>query len=259
MEENLNLNEGQESVVDSQNNEPVQANNVEPAEPQQANEQKPSQSPEENAKYAQIRREYEGRLRAETERAKQEARDEYIASQGYEWNGKQIKTEAEYNQAVREKQIYDKYQAQGLPEDVIQQLAKVDQLEKNWQESKQAEQQREETERKKAQQHADLQDFIKTFPDVKAEDIPVEVWQANANGVPLRYAYAEHAYRQTMVAEQKARANANNASGSMGSISGDGAANDSDFISYETYEKNRGNQTWVNKNFDKIMKSRDKW
>ena len=229
-------------------NETVQTNNAEAVEPQQAQKQ----SQEENAKYAQIRRDYESKLKAETERARQEARDEYIASQGYEWNGKQIKTEAEYNQALKEKEIYDTYQSQGLPEDVIQKLAKVDQIESRWQAEEKARQQKE-------QRDADMMDFIKEFPDVKADDIPVEVWQANEKGIPLSYAYAKHALMIAKKAEEIAKANAENAKRSTGSVNGDGVANDSDFISYDAYEKNKSNQSWVNKNFDKIMNSRAKW
>jgi hypothetical protein len=81
------------------------------------------------------------------ERAKQESiqagRDAWIAEQGYEWNGKPITTEAEYKQALQEKEVYDRYQAQGLPEDVIQKLAKVDQIEKKMQEGETAQQEAE--------------------------------------------------------------------------------------------------------------------
>lgn len=42
----------------------------------------------------------------------------------------------------------------------------------------------------------EYQDFLTTFPDVKAEDIPTSVWQQVDKGVPLKYAYMEHAYTE---------------------------------------------------------------
>jgi hypothetical protein len=61
------------------------------------------------------------------ERARQEAKDNWIAEQGYEWNGKPITTEAEYKTAVQEKQLLEQYKE--LPAEVAQKLTKVDTLE----------------------------------------------------------------------------------------------------------------------------------
>lgn len=69
-------------------------------EPNQEPNQNPNpgdvQTPEMNSQFASIRR-----------RAEQEGRDKFIANQGYEWNGKPIKTEAEYNQALKEYQMME--------------------------------------------------------------------------------------------------------------------------------------------------------
>lgn len=77
------------------------------------------QSPEVNAAYAKARREFEARKQQEVQRAK----DELIASQGMEWNGKPITTEAEYKQALVEKQAYDRAIAEGQSPEIAQQLA----------------------------------------------------------------------------------------------------------------------------------------
>lgn len=61
------------------------------------------------------------------ERAKQEARDNWITEQGYEWQGKPITTEAEYKTALREQQLLEQHK--DLPLEVAQKLTKVDQLE----------------------------------------------------------------------------------------------------------------------------------
>lgn len=249
------VNAEPEANVEPQNNEAVteesvQTNNAEVVEPQQTNElqQKTTQSPEENAKYASIRREAEAK-----------ARDKVIADMGMEWNGQPIttydqyvKAKAESDQYQLEQKLRSEYESKGLPEDVVEELVES----KKFREQLISEQKAKE---QQIQQQKDLQDFITEFPDVKPDDIPAEVWQANAQGIPLKYAYSAHALKLAKEAEAKAKANAENAKGSMGSVTGDGVANETDFISYNAYEKNKTNQSWVNKNFDKIMKSRTKW
>jgi hypothetical protein len=172
---------------------------------------------------------------------KQAARDEYIASLKIEWpagSGNYIKTEAEL-QAAREKQaIIDRYQAQGLPQDVIEKLTKVDELER-W---------RQEQENQVAQQRAAIeaqqreigmyQQFFADFPELAnktAEEykklIPQEVWDegqkwlksGGREGLPLSAAYERHLYRQHVRAQQTQQANAANAAGSTGSAKGKGA------------------------------------
>jgi len=55
---------------------------------------------------------------------KQQAKDEYIASQGYEWNGKKITTEAEYSQAMKEQEIYNNLvNNKGFTEEQAKELA----------------------------------------------------------------------------------------------------------------------------------------
>lgn len=54
--------------------------------------------------------------------------------------------------------------------------------------------QRERQAQMEAKQHAEFEDFFKTFDDVKPESIPAEVWQRNNEGVPLKYAYMEHEF-----------------------------------------------------------------
>lgn len=48
----------------------------------------------------------------------------------------------------------------------------------------------------KEQREQELQEFINTFPDVKAEDIPEEVVDMVQGGTPLKYAYMEHQFKQ---------------------------------------------------------------
>lgn len=252
MEEQIsNLNEGQENVVDSQqgqvetNVETVNADNASITTDKQE-VTKPVQSAEENAKFAEVRRKA-------AEEAKIKARDEVIAEMYGASHG--INTYAEY-QEVLAKQEQEKRLSELLEQNIPEEYAKEMIENRKFREQFESEQK---AKQQQAQQQTDLQDFITAFPDVKAEEIPTEVWQSNAKGIPLRYAYAEHALKLARVAEAKIKANAENAKGSMGSVVGDGVANENDFVSYDTYEKNRADKSWINKNFDKIIKSRTKW
>jgi hypothetical protein len=93
-----NINESTVNAEPVENVEPQQDLVIESAESvqkvevaeQPKVEEKPVQSKEENAKFAEIRR-----------RAEQEAIDKFIANQGYVFDGKPIKTKAEYDEAMR--------------------------------------------------------------------------------------------------------------------------------------------------------------
>lgn len=118
------------------------------------------------------------------ERAKQEARDAYIAEQGHEWNGKKITTEAEYKQAIMERDLMQKYQDQGLPDEVVQELVEN----RKFREQYQSSQQEAETKQK---QKADFDAFLEAFPGVDPTSIKPETWEKVNSGVPLKYAYME--------------------------------------------------------------------
>ena len=193
------------------------------------------------------------RLKEETTKAEQRALDNFVEQTYGASHG--IKTYAEYQEALA-KQEQEQKLAELLEQNIPEEYATEMLENRKFREQFEAEQK---TKQQQQQQQADMKDFISAFPDVKADEIPAEVWKANANGIPLRYAYAEHALKQTREAEAKAKANAENAKGSMGNVSGDGVANDSDFVTFDSYEKNKSNQSWVNKNFNKIMSSRPKW
>jgi hypothetical protein len=51
---------------------------------------------------------------------------------------------------------------------------------------------REEATQQESKRNADFQDFLSSYPNIKAEDIAPEVWQLNQQGVPLKYAYMQH-------------------------------------------------------------------
>ena len=118
------------------------------------------------------------------ERAKQESLDEYIASQNYEWNGNPIKTKSEYDQAMAEQELINKYKGQDLPEEVIKELVESKKFRDQYQNEKQQNE-------SKSKQEKDMQEFIEAFPDVKGDDVKPETWEKVNSGVPLKYAYME--------------------------------------------------------------------
>jgi hypothetical protein len=131
------------------------------------------------------------------ERAKQEARDAYITEQSYEWNGHKITTEAEYNQAVAEQKMREEYKE--LPQSVQDELI-ASRQDREQRKVKDDEQVQKETDAKAEQaKQADQITFLTWFKEQNGKDfdgktdiIPQEVWQENANGVPLIAAYAKH-------------------------------------------------------------------
>jgi hypothetical protein len=208
------------------------------------------------------------------ERARQEALDEYIASLNYEWNGKPIKTKAEYDQALKEKEIFERYQAQGLPEDVINELV----ASKRFREESLAEKQAREAEIAKTQQEQEFKqrrdsmyiEFLNEFKDYGSEEkwktIPPEVFAeadkwlktGGREGRRLADAFARYNYTKLISQQQAATANQTNAASSTGSVKGNGLP-DSGYISKEVFEANKHDQNWMNKNYENIKKSMNKW
>jgi hypothetical protein len=180
------VDEGQVSDEGSQIDEGEKV--VEPAEPQK-------QSAEENARYAAIRREVESkaeqRIKETTERAKQEARDAWIAEQGYEWKGKPIKTEAEYKQALKEHELEEKIRKQysNVPDELLNEIVEGKRFREEALKEK-------ETAKQKETESKMYSDFLEAYPDVKPEDIPTEVWKEVKSGRNLLDAYVRHENKQ---------------------------------------------------------------
>ncbi|SDG47666.1 hypothetical protein [Desulfosporosinus hippei] len=116
------------------------------------------------------------RLKEETSKAAQAARDAFIAEQGYEWNGKPITTEAEYKQALYEKQMHDA----GQDPDTVKKL--VD-------EHPDVKKAREEFARMESQRQiwSEYQELAAEHDNIKdPSQIPPEVWQLkNDKGITL--------------------------------------------------------------------------
>lgn len=136
--------------------------------------------------------------------------------------------------------------------------AKANQLEQQFGEIQTEKQMKEKMDR-------DIAEFRSVYPEVDAKTIPDVVWEKVNNGMPLIDAYRIHentAIKQELAELKKAlqvqKTNEANSATSPGSVKGTGETVD-DFISFNTFEKNKTNQSWVTKNYNRIMESRQKW
>jgi hypothetical protein len=189
------------------------------------------------------------------ERAKQEARDAYISEQGYEWNGSSITTESEYKQALREQELTEQYQQKDIPEEVIQELIENKKFRDRYESEK-------ETQQKETNQQRDFQDFLEAYPDVKADTIPVEVWQEVEKGRSLTDAYMKHEniiLRQKLGLNQKSemieQKNQENASASIGAVRSNGV----NVPFYSKEQVTKMSTAEVNSNWKTINESMKKW
>lgn len=151
------------------------------------------------------------RLKEVTERARQEARDAFVAEQyaGMEWNGKPITTEAELNQALYEQQLMN-----AGAEDISR-------LVNEHPDVRAARMEREAVQRQQ-QIYGEYSELQESYPDIKDfSQIPAEVFAIrDAKGIPLLDAYNRvHVKKVKLETEQETiRKINNNAASSPGSV-----------------------------------------
>lgn len=199
------------------------------------------------------------RLKQETEKAKAAERDALIAEMYGSTHG--IRTYAEYQKAVdeanRQAEI-DRLVQQNIPEDYAKEMMENRKFREQYESERKASE-------AKTQQEKQYMDFISAYPDIKPEQVPLEVWQMTEQGVSLLDAYVRYENKSLreqlnkfQTKEQAAAANQANAASSTGSVKTTGLP-DSGYISKEVYEQNKGNQQWMMKNYDNLTKSMRKW
>jgi len=107
----------------------------------------------------------------------------------------------------------------------------------------------------KAQQDKDLTLFIETFPDVKPDEIPAEVWQAQTKkGIPLVAAYSQWKMAQLQAGQQATEKNNQNKEASTGGTGGTGGGTGPD--SYYTMAQIKGmDRNEIMANYDRVQKS----
>lgn len=226
---------------------------------------KPVQSKEENAQFANVRREAEARAKAELaaqQAQEKSARDAKIAALGYvDAQGNPIATEEAYWSELERQRQVNALIGQGVdPEKAALQIER-DQLRQRVElAAREAQEQQKRT--------ADYTAFLDAFKEYNGRDfnpdsdkLPEEVIvTAKAQGIPLKYAYAEHIAKQKIEREKAlgagkatAEANAKNASTTPGSLAGGGSA-ESGEITQADIEAHANDRTWVRKNLAKIHK-----
>jgi hypothetical protein len=161
----------------------------------------------------------------------------------------------QYLEAAREwkrQQQLEELTSNNIPEDIAKEIIENRQFREQY---KIKEAQIKEQER----QTKEYDLFLKSYPDVKADQIPEEVWNEFTSGKSLVDAYAKYEnnllkqelakYRETEAAKQK---NAENSQASTGSVTGQGAANDKLYSLDEL--KNLSTEDTM-KNYSKVMES----
>lgn len=90
----------------------------------------------------------------------------------------------------RQQERIDEMISNGVPEDVAKEVVATSQLRKELQEEKNKLEQEKQTKAEKDKKDQEYAEFLEAFPDVKAEDIPKEVF-LNAQKSSLKTAYLE--------------------------------------------------------------------
>lgn len=119
---------------------------------------------------------------------------------------------------------------------------------------------REQEYQRKEQENQEYMNFFKEFPDVSAEQIPSEVFELRSKnpGMSLSDAYIRNEYNALKNKTKTQEVNSKNSKNTTGSVTGNGDVKN-DFITFDTFSKNKNDRSWVVKNLDKITKSRLKW
>lgn len=273
MDETLNVvNATQSGTVDAQITpeatpaaEPAagESASAEPAIQQQ--EKKAVQTPEENAKYAAARRKAEAEKAEAVQRAKDEAAAMLAKRFGISTPEREIKTLSDFEQYGIELEL----KQAGLAPETYKALRENDPEVKRAKEVL--------AQQEKANKDVQsLHKFREAFKEANGREFDIssdfqlyaEVKkEAEDAGKDLTDVFTKrhNAQLKAELAELKAKikaqeTNAANAASSPGSVQANGEATATgDYISPEEFEKNRGNRSWVVKNYEKLVKSRPKW
>jgi hypothetical protein len=240
---------GEEAVVAEQ-----QTTETEKIEPKK-------QTPEENAAYKALR--LEERQRAEKVAAQAAVDAEYAALatryQRTNLDGTPITTKAEWEASEQVQQRYDALINQGVSDEAARLKIEIEQLMAR-------EADRIAKEQKTTAVQNDQNEFFQYFRELNGRDwtpadlIPDEVWAANADGTPLKYAYMDYTVRQMKAKEKSietgkktAEVNASNALSSTGSVTGGGG--DSGEITQADIDAHANDTTWMMKNYTRVVEA----
>lgn len=175
-EEEIEQADNEEIVAESQDDSMEETNEEVTAEPTEEVETK------EDITTTQA---FSKRLKEATEKARQEAVDqEYDRLYGEEYN---IHSKAEYDAAIAEQNR--QAEIEELSRSVSPEVAKEIQENREFRKKYEAEQT---TKAEQAKKEKNYEEFLTEYPDVKADEIPVAVWQEVEKGKSLVDAYARN-------------------------------------------------------------------
>lgn len=196
------------------------------------------------------------RLSAEREKIAQQARDAWVAEQGYSWQGKPITTEAEYKQALREQEIMKSLEGQNIPQEIVEEIVA-------------GKRDREKLNEILAEQNlqkrisADIQAFKIAYPSIDPSTISDDVYNLidqSGGRISLLDAYnrveaPKELARLRQALEVKGK-NETNSGTSPGSVTGNGATQTQHFTKEQVEAMSPSD---VRKNLDLIIESQRHW
>lgn len=271
----------QETTQETQSQETAQENTTQQAEQQtlpqaikvKFNHQELELPYEEAVTHIQKGMNYDKAVERARQESAQQARDAVIAEMEYVWKGKPIKTEAEYRQALKEKQLEDaiRNRYSNVPDEIVNELLEN----RKFREETLAEKKAREESEHKDQEEKDLaarrdsmyDEFITEFSEYDTEEkwkaIPKEVWaesekwlkSGGREGRRLADALTRYNDRQRKEQERAAQANQANADSSMGSVKGQGKSGT--FFTREQVAA-MGREE-IKTNYDAIKESEKRW
>lgn len=128
----------------------------------------------------------------------------------------QVEAYEQEQEKAREQERLDEMIANGVPEDVAKEVIATSQLRKQLQEEKNQLEKEKKAREDKEKENQEYLDFLETFPDVKAEDIPKEVY-AEARKSNLTTAYMKWQNAELKKQVDRLKQNEKNISSSVGS------------------------------------------
>ena len=128
----------------------------------------------------------------------------------------QVEAYEQEQEKAREQEKLDEMIANGVPEDVAKEVIATSQLRKQLQEEKNQLEKEKKAREDKEREKQEYLDFLEAFPDVKAEDIPKEVY-AEARKSNLTTAYMKWQNAELKKQVDRLKQNEKNISSSVGS------------------------------------------
>ncbi len=135
----------------------------------------------------------------------------------------------------------------GLPEEIAGELYEA-------REAKKERRKNDRRQREQEKEYEDIKRFKELFPDVKADDIPEEVWLSVEEGIPLPYAYALFEVTQLHLDNYAKGVNARNTE-SGAAVGGDGMTEPE--LTKERVERMSNSE--VKSNYKNILKAMKSW